>query len=165
MGCSGGRWRDRQRAVAKQGLPVSGKPLLRKELLLFSLTHFFYLGLCSPWAWGATEGLGLGAKSTGGSLVSFAPRPAPVSTGTTRVGFRGLVLGLGAKASAVIVYYWSHLTRLVGQARGSGNLYSSVLLCNTIYRTAAGSQALCWGSTGGGFPQISVLSVAYLFYF
>lgn len=151
--------------VAKQGLPVSGKPQLRKELLLFSLTHFFYIGHFSPWAWGATEGLGLGAKSSGGSLVSFALRPAPVSTGITRVGFRGLVLGLGAKASAVIVYYRSHLTRLAGQARGSGDLYSFVLSCNTIYRTAAVSQTLCWGSTGGGFPQISVLSVACLFFF
>lgn len=36
-------------AVAKHGPPGSGKRLLRNKLLLFSLTHFFHLGLCSPW--------------------------------------------------------------------------------------------------------------------
>lgn len=35
----------------KAGCPEFREASSKKELLLFSLTHFFYLGLCSPWAW------------------------------------------------------------------------------------------------------------------
>ena len=71
--------------------------------------------------------MGLAAKGNGGGSISSGSRSAPASMCVTHLGFQGLLLGLGAKATATISYDWPHLS----PGQGSWCLCSFVLLCDT----------------------------------
>lgn len=71
--------------------------------------------------------MGLAANGNGAGSISSGSRSAPASVCVTHLGFRGLLLGLGAKATATISYDWPHLS----PGQGSWCLSLFVLLCDT----------------------------------